>query len=95
MIPRFMAFFCLLTVPAVLNVSLSGAVEGYEEPDSFLVYIGTYTGPESKGIYTFRLDRQSGKLTAVNKPTQTSNPSFVAVHPSGDCLLYTSPSPRD
>lgn len=86
MIPRFMAFFCLLTVPAVLNVSLSGAVEGYEEPDSFLVYIGTYTGPESKGIYTFRLDRQSGKLTAVNKPTQTSNPSFVAVHPSGDYL---------
>ena len=89
MIARSMAFFCLLAVPAVLNFSLSATADGHEghaEPDSFLVYIGTYTGPESEGIYTFRLDRKSGKLTSVNEPTKTSNPSFVAVHPSGNYL---------
>jgi len=88
MLARSMAFFCLLAVPAVLNVSLSATVYGHEghDPESFLVYIGTYTGPESEGIYTFRFDRKSGKLTSVNEPTKTSNPSFVAVHPSGNYL---------
>lgn len=79
----------LLAVSALLYVTLSGVVNAHDdhaEPDSFLVYIGTYTGPKSEGIYTFRFDRKSGKLTPVNKPTKTSNPSFVAVHPSGNFL---------
>ena len=31
---------------------------------SYLVYVGTYTGPESKGIYVLHFDSASGKLTS-------------------------------
>tara|TARA_B100000700_G_scaffold5613_2_gene6137 strand:+ start:3530 stop:4711 length:1182 start_codon:yes stop_codon:yes gene_type:complete len=81
----------LVAIPLALSFIFStvgNAHEGHDhhEPDTFLVYIGTYTGPESEGIYTFEFDRKSGKLTSVNQPAKTSNPSFVAVHPSGDFL---------
>ena len=81
----------LVAIPLALSFIFStvgNAHEGHDhhEPDTFLVYIGTYTGPESEGIYTFEFDRKSGKLTPINQPAKTSNPSFVAVHPSGDFL---------
>ncbi len=69
MFARSIAMICLFAIPASLfttSVRVTNAHEGHAEPDSFLVYVGTYTGPESEGIYTFRFDRRSGKLTAVN-----------------------------
>ncbi len=89
MFARLLATTCLMAVPVSVYLAVSGSArahDGHHGPDSFLVYIGTYTGPQSEGIYTFRFDRKSGKLTPVNKPTRTSNPSFVAVHPSGNYL---------
>tara|TARA_B100000945_G_scaffold286989_1_gene258268 strand:- start:538 stop:1713 length:1176 start_codon:yes stop_codon:yes gene_type:complete len=89
MFARSIAAICLFVIPAFFYVTLSGVVAAHEDhaaPDSFLVYVGTYTGPKSQGIYTFRIDRKSGKLTAVNQPAKTSNPSFVAIHPSGNYL---------
>ncbi len=51
------------------------------------VYVGTYTGGKSKGIYLFHLDMASGKLTAVGLAAETTNPSFLAIHP-GRRFLY-------
>ncbi len=48
----------------------------------FLVYVGTYTGHESKGIYAYRFDARRGKLTALGLAAETANPSFLAVHPN-------------
>jgi 6-phosphogluconolactonase len=48
----------------------------------FLIYVGTYTGPKSKGIYRLRMDSASGALTGVELAAEMTNPSFVAVHPS-------------
>ena len=31
----------------------------------YLVYVGTYTGPQSKGIYAYRFDAGTGKLDPV------------------------------
>lgn len=50
------------------------------------VYIGTYTGPKSKGIYVSRFDPANGKLAAPELAAETKNPSFLAVHPSGRFL---------
>ena len=47
-----------------------------------LVYIGTYTGPKSQGIYRTRLDPRTGGLTAPELVATTANPSFLAVHPN-------------
>lgn len=50
------------------------------------VYIGTYTRGDSKGIYLCRLDVQTGKLSDPALAGETANPSFLAIHPSGDYL---------
>lgn len=54
--------------------------------DECLVYLGTYTGPKSKGIYVARLDRAAGKLSAPELAAETKSPSFLAIHPSGKFL---------
>ena len=48
----------------------------------YLVYIGTYTGPKSKGIYAYRFNEATGKLTSLGLAAETANPSFLAVDPS-------------
>lgn len=49
---------------------------------SYLVYVGTYTGPTSKGIYAFHFDASSGKTTSPGVVGETANPSFLAVNRS-------------
>jgi 6-phosphogluconolactonase len=53
----------------------------------YLVYVGTYTTKTaSKGIYAFRYDASSGKLTPIGVAAETADPSWVAIHPSGKFL---------
>lgn len=47
-----------------------------------LVYVGTYTDKNSKGIYAYRLDQASGKLTPLGLAAETPNPTFLALHPN-------------
>jgi 6-phosphogluconolactonase len=51
-----------------------------------LVYIGTYTRGTSKGIYAFRFDTATGKLTPLGVAAETQNPSFVYADPKGKYL---------
>ncbi len=51
-----------------------------------LVYIGTYTGAGSQGIYVARFDPCSGKLGQPELAAETKNPGFLAVHPNRRCL---------
>ena len=51
-------------------------------PAELLVYVGTYTRGESKGIYVYRMDTSSGALTRVGVTDAGPNPSFLAVHPN-------------
>jgi 6-phosphogluconolactonase len=50
------------------------------------VYVGTYTGGGSRGIYRFELDPSSGAATAPVLAGESENPSFLAVHPNGRVL---------
>lgn len=50
--------------------------------ETYTVYVGTYTGGDSKGIYAFEMDRESGKTTHPRLIAETENPSFLALHPS-------------
>jgi 6-phosphogluconolactonase len=50
--------------------------------DKLWVYVGTYTGRESKGIYRFEFDPANGKLTDRQLVAVTENPSFLAIAPS-------------
>jgi 6-phosphogluconolactonase len=52
-------------------------------PSKYLVYVGTYTDKTtSKGIYAYRYDADTGKLDSLGLAAETTNPSFVAVHPN-------------
>jgi 6-phosphogluconolactonase len=46
------------------------------------VYVGTYTGGASKGIYAFRFNAATGKTTEPRLAADSSNPTFLALHPS-------------
>jgi 6-phosphogluconolactonase len=50
------------------------------------VYIGTYTGKESKGIYVCELDLATGKLTEPKLAAEAQNPTFLALHPNGKVI---------
>lgn len=53
----------------------------------YLAYVGTYTTKTaSKGIYGFRYDANSGKLTPIGVAAETPDPSWVAIHPNGKFL---------
>ena len=45
----------------------------------YLVYIGTYTGPKSQGIYVYKLAAATGKLTPLGLAAKSTNPSFLAI----------------
>lgn len=52
-----------------------------------LVYVGTYTqDTKSKGIYAYRFDPSTGKVTDLGVAAETTNPSFVAMDPTGRYL---------
>ncbi len=72
-----------LVVLGLLALLMPFAVgESSTAKDSYLTYVGTYTGPASKGIYAFRFDPASGKSTSLGLMAETTNPSFLAIDPT-------------
>jgi 6-phosphogluconolactonase len=65
---------------ALLFFSISVSA-GIAPPEQFLVYFGTYTGTNSKGIYVSRFDAASGELSTPALAAESVNPSFLAVAP--------------
>jgi 6-phosphogluconolactonase len=61
---------------------------------SYIIYVGTYTGPQSKGIYGLRFDPASGKSTPLGVMAETTNPSFLAVDHAGK-YLYAANEVQD
>lgn len=56
----------------------------------YFVYVGTYTGPQSKGIYAYKLDADTGKLDTVGLVAELNRPSFLAIHPNRKYLYAVS-----
>ena len=52
----------------------------------YLMYVGTYTGTGSKGIYAFHFDPATGETDAVGLAAATDSPSFLAIDPEGHFL---------
>ena len=50
--------------------------------EKYRVYLGTYTGKQSKGIYQCELNLKDGSLSAATLAAETSSPSFLALHPN-------------
>ncbi len=48
---------------------------------SSILYVGTYTGEGSRGIYQFRLDHNTAELKNEGLASEIKNPSFLALSP--------------
>lgn len=80
---------------AVVSLGCGGASEPepVEETETasgqqYLAYFGTYTKGDDagKGIYAYRFDSGSGKMTEIGVAAEVTNPSFIAIHPNNKYL---------
>src|SRR5271165_1752406 len=74
------AIFCLIS----LSASAAPAAKG----GKYFFYVGSYTedGTNSKGIYAYGYDANTGGIAPLGVAAETTNPSFVAVSPNGRFL---------
>ena len=79
---RLFAFVAFTTSLAVLG--LAGAAGRPAAGHSYLAFVGTYTNrTDSKGIYAYEFDAETGKLSLKGVAAETPDPSFVVIHPNG------------
>jgi 6-phosphogluconolactonase len=76
-------------VAVLLLVPLMPAARAPEPPTAktYRAYVGNYTNKtESKGIYQFRFDPATGRMSALELAVESKDPSWVVVHSSGKYL---------
>ena len=71
------------------SILLLAAAASIASAADYFMYVGTYTGPRSKGIYLYRFQPDTGTVTSLGLAGETQNPSFLAIHPSGN-FLYSA-----
>ncbi len=71
---------------AALNLPAAEGESPRPQTSQFLVYLGTYTGQKSKGIYLSRFNAVTGGLSAPELAAETRNPTFLAVYPRWPAL---------
>jgi 6-phosphogluconolactonase len=80
---RFRNLFRFLLIYALIGSAVISAAAA----DQCLVYVGTFTGPKSKGIYAFRMDAADGALTPLGVVGETQNPAFLDIDPQHKFLF--------
>jgi 6-phosphogluconolactonase len=69
------------TLGLVAALAFAGAARA-AGPRTVNVFVGTYTGGESKGIYRTTLDTETGALSTPRLAAETTSPSFLAIDPT-------------
>jgi 6-phosphogluconolactonase len=77
-------FLCFISL-----VALCSGLGGAQIPpgSKYLVYVGTYTGHDGRGIYAYQFDAATGQLTFLDLAAKSENPSFLTVAP-GHRFIY-------
>jgi 6-phosphogluconolactonase len=72
----------------LMSVAMTNQSSGGRPVNSArIVYIGTYTGEASRGIYAFRFDDSSGGLTPLGLVAETPSPSFLTSSADGHVVF--------
>ena len=61
--------------------AMAAPAKGMTTASSYFVYVGTYTGPTSKGIYGFRFDPKTGQFTSTGLAAELPNPAWLVTDP--------------
>jgi 6-phosphogluconolactonase len=78
-IPSF--FICAGLLAPLLAGARARAADKASKGE-YIAYIGTFTNNKSKGIYAFRLNISTGKLTPMGLAAESTSPSYLAIHPN-------------
>src|SRR5256885_5719267 len=73
----------VLILVAFAPLFLFGATPNHEKTSAgnYLIYVGTYTTEQSKGIYAYRFNAATGQFVPLGLAAETRNPAFFAVDP--------------
>jgi 6-phosphogluconolactonase len=75
---------------ALLTAGAAPPAGAARKADKYFMYVGTYTGPDSKGVYAYRFDSASGALDPMGLVGEVVNPSWVTIHPNHRFLYAVS-----
>jgi 6-phosphogluconolactonase len=70
----------------LLLLSLATAASVFATDSKYLVFVGTYTGKGSQGIYSYRFDPATGTATPLGLAAESPNPSFLVADSQGRFL---------
>ncbi len=72
----------------LLLATFVGCVEEETQSPSseFYLFIGTYTGEGSEGIYLYKFDAENGEVDSLGVATGVDNPSYLALSPDNNFL---------
>src|SRR3954452_8774467 len=76
-----------LSAAMLLMAPLTSRAADKPAKGELLVYFGTYTKGASKGIYAYRFQTTTGKLTSLGVMAEAVNPSFL-IQDSSHKFLY-------
>jgi 6-phosphogluconolactonase len=73
---------CAIVLSGAVTVGARGVgAKSGPGANDYFAYVGTYTGPKSKGIYGFRFNAKTGHLTPLGLEAAVINPSWVVTDP--------------
>jgi 6-phosphogluconolactonase len=81
----------LLAIPGLFALAAAGETRVFASER--VVYIGTYTGETSRGIYAFRFDDSTGGLTPLGLVAETPSPSFLTASANGRFVFAVNELP--
>jgi len=78
----------VILLSPVVSTIVATAQPHAADKGQYIFYVGTYTeeGSKSKGIYAYRYDANTAQITPLGLAAETTNPSWVALHPNGRFL---------
>jgi len=80
---------CRIAVAAIVLATEMQPANNKTSGD-YLVYVGTYTGPKSQGIYALKFHAAKGSVDDLGLAGEIQNPSFLALHPNHKYLYAVS-----
>lgn len=77
------AFYLVTTL--FLMITHAGCMEETSSSE-FYLFVGTYTGEGSEGIYLYKFNAENGQVDSLGAATGVANPSYLALSPDNNFL---------
>ena len=71
----------------LFNMFLPFGLNGQAAEKQYILYVGTYTTGDSKGIYAYRYNAETGELEPLGLAAATENPSFLTSDKASEHLF--------